>query len=71
MTSLTYRKLELLICLLFPMVATGINKELGCVTLMWLYSYATAPSDCKVGKQIDFRELVYMMNGTLLRAALI
>jgi len=31
------------------------------------YSYATAPSDCKVGKEIDFRELVYLMNGTLLR----
>jgi len=35
------------------------------------YSYATAPSDCKVGKEIDFRELVYLMNGTLLRVALI
>jgi len=29
MTSLTYSKLELLICLHFPMAATGINKE-GC-----------------------------------------
>jgi len=26
MTSLTYDKLELLICLHFPMAATGINK---------------------------------------------
>jgi len=29
MTSLTYSKLELLICLHFPMAATGINKG-GC-----------------------------------------
>ena len=36
------------------------------------YSYATASSDCKVGKEIElFRELVYLMNGTLLRVALI
>ena len=35
------------------------------------YSYATASSDWKVGKEIDFRELVYLMNGTLLRVALI
>jgi len=34
------------------------------------YSSATASSYCKVGKQIDFRELVYLMNGTLLRVAL-
>jgi len=27
MTSLTYRKLDLLILLHFPMVAAGINKE--------------------------------------------
>jgi len=27
MTSLMYGKLELLICLHFPMVATGINRE--------------------------------------------
>jgi len=27
MTSLTYGELELLICLHFPMAATGINKE--------------------------------------------
>ena len=27
MTSLTYHKLELLICLYFPMAATRINKE--------------------------------------------
>jgi len=27
MTSLTYGKLELLICLHFPMAATGISKE--------------------------------------------
>jgi len=33
------------------------------------YSYATASSDCKVGKEIDFRELVYLMNGKLLRVA--
>jgi len=32
--------------------------------------YATAPSNCKVGKQIDLRELVYLMNGTRLRIAL-
>jgi len=35
------------------------------------YSYATAASDCKVGKEIDIRELVYLMNGTLLRVAVI
>ena len=29
----------------------------------------TASSDCKVGKEIDLRELVYLMNGTLLRVA--
>jgi len=27
MTSITYSKLELLICLHFPTAATGINKE--------------------------------------------
>jgi len=27
MTSLTYAEIELLICLHFPMAATGINKE--------------------------------------------
>jgi len=27
MTTLTYGELELLICLHFPMAATGINKE--------------------------------------------
>jgi len=27
MTSLTYGEFELLICLHFPMAATGINKE--------------------------------------------
>ena len=31
---------------------------------------ATAPSDCKVGNEIDFRELVYLMNVTLLRVAI-
>ena len=36
MTSLTYSKLELSICLHSPIAATGINKELGRVTLMWL-----------------------------------
>jgi len=35
------------------------------------YRYATASLDCKVGKEIDVRELVYLMNGTLLRVALI
>ena len=33
------------------------------------YSQATAPSDCKVGNEINFRELVYLMNVTLLRVA--
>ena len=42
----------------------GTTREPPC------YSYATAPSDCKVGKEIDFRELVYLMNGTLLRVAM-
>ena len=35
MTSLTYSELELLVCLHFPMAATGI-KQGGHVTLMWL-----------------------------------
>ena len=43
---------------------------LGTTRPPW-YSYATTPSDCKVGKEIDFRELLYLMNGTLLRVALI
>jgi len=34
MMSLTYCKLELLICLHFPIEVTVINR--GCVTLMWL-----------------------------------
>jgi len=42
----------------------GITREAPVV-----YSYATASFDCKVGKEIDFRELVYLMNGTLLKVA--
>jgi len=52
-----------------------VQKEFGLGTTRgarW-YSYATASSDCKVGKEIDSREFVYLqlMNGTLLRVALI
>ena len=52
-----------------PTVQKGLVWE-PLVESPW-YSYATAPLDCKVGKEIDFRELVYLTNGTLLRAALI
>jgi len=38
---LTYRKVELLICLHFPMVANW-NKHGGCVTLMWLAAPSSA-----------------------------
>jgi len=30
----------------------------------------TAPSECKVGNEIDFMEFVYLMNVTLLRVAI-
>ena len=52
-----------------PTVQKGFG--LGATRKSPWYSYATAPLDCKVGKEIDFRELVYLTNGTLLRAALI
>ena len=42
----------------------GLGTTRGAPTI-----YATAPSDCKVGRQIDLRELVYLMNGTCLRIA--
>jgi len=32
--------------------------------------YTTAPLECKVGKLIDFKKLVYLMNGTCLTVAL-
>ena len=46
-------------------VGSTVQKGLGLGTTRGApVVYTTVPSDCKVGKQIDCRDLVHLMNGT-------